>query len=76
MVLSGVSFQGTWVDKFEGAGPGEGDPLDNSEETRVENKLGIFYDEVMVITLGVADRVKLGGDEISGTVYQVDLVRV
>ena len=35
----------------------------NSEETRVGNKIDIYHGEGMGITLRVADRRKLGGDE-------------
>ena len=63
MVLFGGSFQGTWVGNIDGAGPGGGGPLVDSEGTRVENKLGISDGEVPGITLVVADRIKLGCDE-------------
>ena len=46
MVLSGVSVDINWVGNIQGAGPGEGEPLDNSEGTRFGNKQGIYYVEV------------------------------
>ena len=36
LVLSGDLFEGNWVGNLEGEGPRDGDPLDNSEGTRVE----------------------------------------
>ena len=61
--LSGGSFYYDCYGKLESAGTGEGDPLVNSEGTRVGNKLGIYYGEVLGITLRGAERSKLGGDE-------------
>ena len=58
----------TWVDNLEGAGQGEFYTLDNSEGTRVGNKLDIYDGEVTGTTLGFLDRKKLGGDEGSGQV--------
>ena len=58
----------TWVDNLEGAGQGEFYTLDNSEGTRVGNKLDIYDGEVPGITLGFLYRKKLGGDEGSGQV--------
>ena len=60
MVLSYGSFG---VDNLEIEGPGEGDPLINSEGTMVGNKLGISDGEGLGITLGVAERSTLGVDE-------------
>ena len=71
MVLSGVSFEGTCGGNLEGAGPGEGDTLVNSEINRVGNKLGIYYVEVIDITLIVTYRSKPGGDEGSWPVLAV-----
>ena len=42
--------------------------MGNSEVTLVCNKIGISYGEVLGITLGVAEKIKLGGDEGSGQV--------
>ena len=58
-VLSGGSF---WVGKIESEGHVEGDPLYDSEVTRVGNKLGIYYGEDLGIKLRVTERSKLGGD--------------
>ena len=63
LVLLCGSFEVTWVGNIEGAGPGEGDSLDNSEVTRVGNILGLSAGEVPRNTLGFAERSKLGGDE-------------
>ena len=68
MVLSSGSFQVTLVSNLESEGPGEGDPLGNSEVTSVGNKLGISDGEVIGITLGIADRSKLGVDKFPGQV--------
>ena len=68
LVLSVVSFEVTWVSNIEGEGPGEGDPVGNSEVTRVGIILGISGGEVRGITLGVSDRSKLGDDEGSRNV--------
>ena len=66
LVLSGGSFEVTWVGNLEVAGPVEDDPMGNSEGTRVGNKRGISYGGIPDITLGVADRSKLWGDEVPG----------
>ena len=68
MVLSGLSFGVTLIINLEGSWPGEVYTLDNSEGTKVGNKLGISNGEVMGITLVVVERSKLGGDESSGQV--------
>ena len=68
VVLSGGSIEFTWVDNLEGAGPGGGEPLSNSEGTRVDNKLIIYDVGVSVITHGVSDRSKLRSDKVSGQV--------
>ena len=39
LVLSGGSFEVTWVGNLEGVGLGEGDPMGDSEGNRVGNKL-------------------------------------
>ena len=46
LVLSGGAFEGTCVGNLECEGPGEGDPLGNSEGTMAVNKLGISDGEV------------------------------
>ena len=66
--LSGGSIEFTWVDNLEGSGPGGGEPLGNSEGTRVDNKLIIYDVGVSVITHGVSDRSKLRSDKVSGQV--------
>ena len=53
------------MEKKERAGPREGEPIGNSEGNRVGNKLGIYVDEVLGIPIIVADRSKIGGDEVS-----------
>ena len=58
-VLSGGSF---WVGNSESEGHVEGDPLYDSEVTRVGNKLGIYDVEGLGITLGVEYKSKLGVD--------------
>ena len=68
LVLSGGSFGVTWVVILESAGTGDSDPLGSSKGIRVGNKVGISVGEVMVITLGVADRSKLGCEKLSGQV--------
>ena len=68
VVLSGGSIEFTWVDNLEGAGPGGGEPLSNSEGTRVDNKLRIYDVGVLVITHGASDRSKLRGEKVSGQV--------
>ena len=68
LVLSGGYYGVTWVGNLESAGPGEGEPLNNPEGTRVGNKLGISDGEVLGIILGVASRSKLGGDKLSGQI--------
>ena len=66
LVLSGVSFGVIWVGNLESVGPGECDPLGNSEGNEVGNKIGIYNVEIMGSTPVVADRSKLGCDEGSG----------
>ena len=39
LVLSGGSFEVTWVGNLEGVGLGESDPMGDSEGNRVRNKL-------------------------------------
>ena len=63
LVLSGSSFEVTQVGNLEGEGPGEGHPLDNSEGTRIGNKLGISDGEVPGITLRFSERSKVWGDK-------------
>ena len=46
LILLGGSVVVSWVGNLEGEGNGEGDPLGNSEVTRVGNKLVISYGEV------------------------------
>ena len=53
------------MEKKERAGPREGEPIGNSEGNRVGNKLGIYVDEVLGIPIIVADRSKIGGDEVA-----------
>ena len=60
MVLSGGSFEGTWVGNLEDEGPGEGETLGNSEGTRVGNKIGISDGGVLYIIFIVSERIKLG----------------
>ena len=74
MVLSVRSFGITWVGNLESAGTGEVDTLGNIEVTMVGNELGICDGEVLGITIGVADRIKLVGDELSGQVLPVGKV--
>ena len=66
LVLADGSGEVTWVGNLEVAGLVEGGPLGNLGGTRVGDKLGIYGGEVPGITLVVADRRKLGGDEVSG----------
>ena len=63
MVLTGGSFEVTCVGNIESAGPGEVDPLGNSEGTMVYNKIGIYYGEVLGIALVLADRINIGDDD-------------
>ena len=66
MVLLGGSVGVTWVGNLDSTGPGEVEPLVNSEVTMVGNIIGIYDGEVLGIKLGVADRRKLCGDKGSG----------
>ena len=59
LVLSSGYFEVTWVGKLYSTGFGEGDPIGNSEGTRVVNK----KDEVMGTTFGVSYRRKHGVEE-------------
>ena len=63
LFLLGGYFEDAFDGSLDSAGPGEGDPLGNSEVTMAGNKLCISDGEGLGITLGVADRSNLGGDE-------------